>query len=161
MIQDNDINDIHWMQAALQCAQHAYQLNEVPIGAVVVLNNEIIGQGWNQPITSHDPSAHAEIVALRAAAQHLKNYRLTGTTMYCTIEPCLMCFGAMTHARIQRLVFGANEPKAGALQDHKTHLYPFLNHQMILTPNILKDECKSLIQSFFHTRRQQLKKTLK
>ena len=109
----NSNEDKHWMAHALQLAQQAASVDEVPVGAVVVLDGEVIGEGWNQPISGHDPTAHAEIMALRAAAAKIENYRLSGATLYVTIEPCTMCAGAIIHARIGRVVFGATEPKPG------------------------------------------------
>ncbi|MDY6981910.1 MAG: tRNA adenosine(34) deaminase TadA [Pseudomonadota bacterium] len=111
-------NDEHWMRAALAQAQQGAAACEVPVGAVIVLNDEVIGTGWNQPITSADPTAHAEVVALRAAARHQNNYRLPEATLYVTIEPCTMCCGALIHARVKRVVFGALEPRAGAVCSH-------------------------------------------
>ncbi len=108
-------SDEHWMRAAMQRAARAEQLGEVPVGAVVVFNDEIIGEGWNHPISGQDPTAHAEMMAIRQAATRLGNYRLVGASLYVTLEPCSMCTGALVHARIQRLVFGASEPKAGAV----------------------------------------------
>src|SRR4030065_2007774 len=105
--------DIRWMRRALDLARHAEQAGEVPVGAVVVLNDEVIGEGWNQPIVSHDPTAHADMVAMRAAAARIKNYRLTGATLYVTLEPCAMCAGAMVHGRVARGVYGAPDPLAG------------------------------------------------
>ena len=105
------MDDEHFMRRALELAQRAAREGEVPIGAVVVLANDVVGEGWNRPIASHDPSAHAEIQAMRAAAQHVRNYRLTGATLYVTLEPCDMCVGAMFHARIARAVYGAADPK--------------------------------------------------
>src|SRR5687768_3227034 len=107
----NHLSDAYWMQQALQLADQAKHQGEVPVGAILVLNNEIIGQGYNQSITLNDPSAHAEIMALRSGAQKLNNYRLIDTTLYVTLEPCLMCIGALIHARIKHLVFGCHDPK--------------------------------------------------
>jgi len=146
--------DEHWMRRALELAEHAEQSGEVPVGAVVVLNNEMIGEGWNQPIVTHDPSAHAEMVALRAAARQLKNYRLTGATLYVTLEPCPMCAGAMVHARMARVVYGARDPRAGAagsvfaLLDGER-----LNHRVEVTDGVLADECGALLKRFFKARR--------
>src|SRR5437763_11804046 len=108
-------SDERFMRHALALARRAADDGEVPVGAVVVKDDEVIGEGWNHPIKAHDPSAHAEMIALRAAAQRIGNYRLTGTTLYVTLEPCVMCAGAIVHARVQRLVFGATDPKAGAV----------------------------------------------
>ena len=142
------------MRAALAEAAKAAALDEVPIGAVIVHEGAIIGAGFNQPISSHDPTAHAEVVALRAAAAAMDNYRLTGATMYVTVEPCLMCVGAMVHARIAQVVFGALEPKAGALQSMtNAHELPGLNHRLTSMGGVLADESKTLLQQFFQSRR--------
>ena len=135
-------------------AAKAAALDEVPIGAVIVHEGAIIGAGFNQPISSHDPTAHAEIVAMRAAAAAIGNYRLTGATMYVTVEPCQMCVGAMVHARIELVVFGALEPKAGALQSMiSAHELPGLNHRLTSTGGVLADESRQLLQQFFQARR--------
>src|SRR6478752_5192356 len=136
-------SDEGFMRAAVEQALEARQRGEVPVGAVVVLNGEIIGAGWNQPITAADPTAHAEVVALRSAAQQLGNYRLTGATVYVTIEPCQMCVGAMIHARIARVVYGTTEPKAGAIESAmRAHEHPALNHHMMAVGGVLEDECR-------------------
>ena len=146
-----------FMRAALDEARRARDAGEVPIGAVVVLDGQIVGRGFNQPISAADPTAHAEIVALRAAALALGNYRLTGATMYVTIEPCLMCVGAMVHARVGTLVFGAPEPKAGAIVSScRAHELPALNHRNEAVGGVLEDECRAVIQEFFKTRRAQV-----
>ena len=143
------------MRAALAEAAKAAALDEVPIGAVIVHEGAIIGAGFNQPISSHDPTAHAEIVALRAAAAAIGNYRLTGATMYVTVEPCLMCVGAMIHARIALVVFGAPEPKAGALQSMtRAHELAGLNHRLEALGGILESDCRDLLQEFFRVKRQ-------
>ena len=142
------------MRAALAEAAKAREAGEVPVGAVVVLNDAIIGTGFNQPITSHDPTAHAEVAALRAAAKAIGNYRLTGATMYVTVEPCLMCVGAMVHARIGLLVYGAPEPKAGAIQSMtRAHELPGLNHRLEVIGGVLESESRELLQAFFQSRR--------
>ena len=142
------------MRAALEQAREARRRNEVPVGAVVVMDGRIVGAGFNQPITSADPTAHAEIVALRAAAKAAGNYRLTGATLYVTVEPCLMCVGAMVHARIGTLVYGADEPKSGAVASvMRAHEAPGLNHRFEVVAGILADECRALIQDFFQARR--------
>ena len=142
------------MRAALEQAREAGRRGEVPVGAVVVLGGEVIGSGYNQPISAHDPTAHAEIVAIRAAAERLGNYRLTGATMYVTIEPCQMCVGAMVHARIARLVYGTREPKAGAIESAmRAHESPGLNHAFDVVGGVLGDECREIIQAFFRERR--------
>ncbi len=150
----NNLDDPYWMHQALELAKKAKAQGEVPVGAVLVLDNKIIGEGWNQPIGSLDPTAHAEVLALRQGALYLNNYRLMNTTLYVTLEPCAMCAGAMLHARVQRLVFGAFDPKSGAagslcnlLQD------PRLNHQTILEGGILAEECGALLRNFFKERR--------
>lgn len=143
-----------FMRAALEQARLAAQAGEVPVGAVVVIDGEIAGAGFNQPIGSHDPTAHAEIVAIRAAASRVGNYRLTGATLYVTVEPCLMCVGAMVHARIGTVVFGAREPKAGAVVSTlAAHELPSLNHRMTAVGGVLEDECREVIQAFFRERR--------
>lgn len=142
------------MRAALELGRRGRGLGEVPVGAVVVLNGEVIGEGYNQPIGAHDPTAHAEIVALRDAGQKTGNYRLTGATVYVTIEPCQMCVGAMIHARIARVVYGTREPKAGAIESAmRAHEHPTLNHRMAATGGVLEAECRALMQDFFAERR--------
>jgi tRNA(adenine34) deaminase len=143
-----------FMRAALDQGRQAQALGEVPVGSVVVIDGAIVGQGFNQPITSHDPTAHAEIVALRDAARRLGNYRLPGATVYVTIEPCQMCVGAMIHARIARVVYGTREPRAGAIESAmRAHEHPGLNHRMTAAGGVLEDECRALIQGFFQERR--------
>ena len=143
-----------WMRRAIGLAQAAYQIDEVPVGAIVVLDNEVIGTGHNRSIRDNDPTAHAEIVALRSAADHQKNYRLPGASMYVTIEPCAMCAGAIIQARIQTVVFGAFDPKAGAAGSVMNILNaPELNHQCTVVAGILENDCSKLIQSFFKARR--------
>ena len=143
-----------FMRAALDEARKGFDAGEVPVGAVAVLDGAIVGRGFNQPIGSRDPTAHAEIVALRAAALALGNYRLVGTTVYVTIEPCLMCVGAMVHARVATLVFGAPEPKAGAVVSScRAHELPSLNHRIEVVGGVLEGDCRALIQEFFRTRR--------
>jgi tRNA(adenine34) deaminase len=142
------------MQRALDRAADAAAAGEVPVGAVVVLDGRVIGEGFNQPIASKDPTAHAEVVALRAAAQAIGNYRLTDATVYVTVEPCVMCVGAMIHARIGLVVFGATEPKAGALQSMASvHELDGLNHRMSTIGGVLADESRRLLQQFFQARR--------
>lgn len=142
------------MRAALALAADAARRGEVPVGAVVVLDDGVIGEGFNQPIGAHDPTAHAEIVALRDAARRMGNYRLTGATLYVTIEPCMMCVGAMVHARIARLVYGATEPKAGAIAStQRAHEHAALNHRMEAQGGLLESECREVIQQFFEARR--------
>lgn len=148
-------NDEKWMQRALELARHAESLGEVPVGAVLVLNNECLAEGWNQPISSHDPSAHAEIIAIRSAGERIKNYRLVDSTLYVTLEPCVMCAGAIVHARIGRVVIGAEDPKTGAagsvfqiLQSNS------LNHQCEVSRDVMQTECTGLLQEFFRQRRK-------
>lgn len=144
------------MREALALAQCAWDRGEVPVGAVVVKDGEIIGRGFNQPITSHDPTTHAEIVALREASAHLKNYRLTDCELYVTLEPCMMCVGAMLHARLKRVVFGAADPKTGAAGS-VLNLFeqPLLNHHTALEGGVLADECGAVLRDFFAERREQ------
>jgi tRNA(adenine34) deaminase len=148
--------DAHWMRQALAQAQAAAQAGEVPVGAVVVRGGDVIATGRNAPVQGHDPTAHAEIVALRAAAQHLGNYRLDGCTLYVTLEPCAMCSGAMLHARVPRVVFGAPDPKTGAAGS-VVDLFASrqLNHQTQLQGGVLADECAALLAAFFRERRSQ------
>jgi tRNA(adenine34) deaminase len=143
-----------FMRAALEEARKGFDAGEVPVGAVVVLDDVIVGRGFNQPIATHDPTAHAEIIALRAAARAIENYRLVGSTLYVTIEPCLMCVGAMVHARVGMLVFGAPEPKAGAVVSScRAHELPSLNHRIEVAGGVLEEDCRAIIQEFFRTRR--------
>lgn len=143
-----------FMREAIGQARLAAAAGEVPVGAVVVADGRVIGAGFNQPIGRRDPTAHAEIVALRAAAQAVGNYRLTGSTLYVTVEPCLMCVGAMVHARIGTLVFGAPEPKSGAIVSAvRAHELPGLNHTFEIVSGVLADECRDVIQAFFRERR--------
>jgi len=143
------------MRDALGLAGEAAQAGEVPVGAVVVVDGAIVGRGFNRPITSNDPTAHAEIVALRDAAEQLKNYRLSGATLYVTVEPCLMCVGALVHARIGTLVYGAPEPKAGAIDSsQRAHEHAALNHRMTIVSGVLASESRELMQRFFRERRQ-------
>lgn len=142
------------MSLALDEARKAHEAGEVPVGAIVLLDGEVIGAGFNQPISAHDPTAHAEIVALRAAAARVGNYRLTGATLYVTVEPCLMCVGAMVHARIGLVVFGAAEPKAGAVMSMtRAHELPSLNHRLQVLGGVLEAECREVMQGFFKARR--------
>jgi len=143
-----------FMKEALALAEAAARAGEVPVGAVVVRDGQIIGRGHNQPISSSDPTAHAEIVALRDAARHESNYRLPGTTMYVTVEPCLMCVGALIHARVDTLVFGTLEPKAGAVEStQRAHEHGALNHGLTVVSGVLAAECKALMEGFFESRR--------
>lgn len=148
-------DDEHWMRQALALARQGATAGEVPVGAVLVLGERSIGEGYNQPIVARDPTAHAEIVALRQAATYMQNYRLPETTMYVTIEPCTMCVGALIHARIRRLVFGAAEPRAGAVcsRFHLLEGTGSYNHRIEVTQGVLEAECGQLISSFFKARR--------
>ena len=142
------------MRLALDQARSSGEAGEVPIGAVVVLDGQVVGRGRNQPISSSDPTAHAEIVALRDAARQVGNYRLTGATMYVTVEPCLMCVGALVHARIATVVYGAPEPKAGAIESTQhAHEHPALNHRLTVVSGVLAAECRDLMRAFFQSRR--------
>ena len=142
------------MRYALNRAIEAGERGEVPVGAIVVVDGEIVAEGFNEPIATNDPTAHAEIVAMRRAAAQLGNYRLTGATVYVTIEPCQMCVGAMVHARIARLVYGAPEPKAGAIESAmRAHEHPSLNHRLEVTGGVLAEESRELMQTFFRERR--------
>ena len=142
------------MRHALKLARRAQELGEVPVGAVIVRGEEVVAEGWNQPIAAHDPSAHAEMVAMRAAAAALRNYRLGSSTLYVTLEPCVMCAGAIIHARLSRLVFGAPDPKAGAVNSvYDVIASPKLNHRPEWTGGVLAEECGMLLQEFFRARR--------
>ena len=148
------MRDEHWMQLALELARVAEAAGEVPVGAVIVLNDELIAEGWNRPISSADPTAHAEVVALRAAGQKLDNYRLLQTELYVTLEPCPMCVGAMLHARVKRVIYAATDPKTGALGG----AYDLLNsvghnHSFEVTKGVLEEQSRALLQAFFRSRR--------
>ena len=146
--------DQHFMGEALLLAAQGAALGEVPVGAVVVLNGEIIGRGFNCPISGSDPSAHAEMVAIRAAAQALSNYRLPGSTLYVTLEPCSMCAGLIVHSRINRVVYGALEPKAGIVQSQGQFFSQgFLNHRVLFEGGVLGEECGAMLSEFFKARR--------
>jgi len=142
------------MQHALTLAQRAESEGEVPVGAVIAYENKIIAQGWNQPVQSHDPSAHAEMIVLRKASTVLQNYRLKNTTLYVTLEPCSMCVGAMIHARIERLVFGAYDPKTGAVKSVFQLLNdPRHNHIIFWEGGVCVDECAAILKRFFKHKR--------
>lgn len=147
--------DQAWMRRALALADQAAQAGEVPVGAVLIdALGHVIGEGWNQPIGLHDPSAHAEMMALRAGAARLRNYRLPGTTLYVTLEPCAMCAGAIIHARVQRLVFGAADPRAGAVHSlYDLIAQPRLNHRVSWEGGVLEAECGEVLRRFFRARR--------
>ena len=149
-----EVTDESFMRHALGLARRAQEEGEVPVGAVVVLEERIIGEGWNRPISASDPSAHAEIQAMRAAASVRKNYRLIGATLYVTLEPCAMCVGAMFHARVRRVVFGAADAKTGAAGS-TVNLFEEkrLNHHALVTGGVLAAECGALLSAFFASRR--------
>jgi tRNA(adenine34) deaminase len=148
------VTDSECMHLAIEQARAAGAGGEVPIGAVIVLENRVLAAAGNRTITDCDPTAHAEIIALRAAARALGNYRLTGAALYVTIEPCAMCAGALVQARIARLIYGADDPKGGAIRTCMRVLdAPALNHRVSIEPGVLAEECAALLQSFFSTRR--------
>lgn len=158
MIDENVKSDANWMQYALALAKKAELINEVPVGAIVVLNNQIIGEGFNRPISTHDPAAHAEVLALQQAAKVLHNYRTIDTTLYVTLEPCSMCAGLMVHARVKRLVFGAYDYKSGAagsVMNIANHSQ--LNHQIEILGGVESEECGQLLSDFFKRRRAEKK----
>lgn len=153
-----EYSDEYWMQRALALALRAQAEGEVPVGAILVLDNQVIGEGWNRSIGDNDPTAHAEIMALRQGGQVVQNYRLIDATLYVTLEPCVMCAGAMVHSRIRRLVYGANDLKtgaAGSLVDILRH--PRMNHQIEITTGVLADACAHQLSAFFRLRREQQK----
>ncbi|MEJ5066287.1 tRNA adenosine(34) deaminase TadA [Enterobacter sp. MYb186] len=158
-LSDLELNHEYWMRHALQLAKRAWEEGEVPVGAVLVHNNQVIGEGWNRPIGRHDPTAHAEIMALRQGGLVLQNYRLLDTTLYVTLEPCVMCAGAMIHSRIGTVVFGARDEKtgaAGSLLDVLRH--PGMNHQVNVLGGVLAPACSEMLSEFFRMRRQQKKR---
>ena len=145
-----------FMEAAIEQARLAVEAGEVPIGAVLVVDGAIVSRAYNQPITSVDPTAHAEVLVLREAARAAGNYRLTDATVYVTLEPCLMCVGALVHARVREVVYGAVEPKTGALVSTIRALEsPGLNHRFAVTGGVLEERCRTLVQEFFRARRRQ------
>ena len=148
------MNDIDYMTLALEQAQKSLALREVPVGAVLVKQGEVIAQGYNQPISMNDPTAHAEVMALRQAAKREQNYRLVDTTLYVTLEPCLMCFGALLHARVARVVFGAHDAKCGVLhaQDQLPDQWQF-NHRLTWEGGVLATACAELLKNFFKGKR--------
>jgi len=147
-------NDELWMEEALRSAQRALEAGEVPVGAVLLCESRIVGRGWNRNISDADPTAHAEIVALREAGATVGNHRLSDCDLFVTIEPCAMCAGAMVHARIKRLVYGADDPKAGAVQSVMQVLnHPQLNHKVEVQSGVLAGRCAELLQTFFRNRR--------
>jgi tRNA(adenine34) deaminase len=144
-----------FMREALALAEEGWRAGEVPVGAVVVEGGTVVGRGFNRPIGARDPTAHAEVIALRNAAAAMGNYRLTGATLYVTVEPCVMCVGAMMHARVGTLVFGATEPKAGAVEStQRAHEHPALNHRLVVVSGVLARECGDLLRRFFKERRE-------
>jgi len=152
------IDDEKYMRRSLELAAQGEQLGEVPVGAVIVCNGEVIGEGFNQPITSHDPTAHAEVIALRIAAERIQNYRLIESTIYVTLEPCTMCIGALIHARIARLVYGTTEPKAGAVVSQSQLLDAvYFNHRIASQGGVLANECQHQLSDFFRRRREELR----
>ena len=153
MAESAESHDV-FMRRAIEEARRAEQYGEVPIGAVAVLDGRVVGMGFNRPISAIDPTAHAEILALREAATSLGNYRLTGVDLYVTLEPCLMCVGALVHARVKTVIFGAREPRTGALVSSTRALdIPSLNHRFEIVEGVLEEECRDLVQAFFRSRR--------
>lgn len=151
-------DDLHWMQYALQLADRAEQSGEIPVGAVLVKDGVVLGEGWNQSIQLNDPSAHAEMIAIRQAAEKVGNYRLTDCTLYVTLEPCAMCAGLLVHSRVKRLVFGAKDAKtgaAGSVLDIVQH--PVLNHQLVVQDGLLAQQCANKLSEFFRRRRTEQK----
>ena len=151
---EQEVVDARWMRLALEMAGEAAAGGEVPVGAVLTAGNELLASAGNSPIRLSDPTAHAEILALRAASCRAGNYRLTGTTLYVTLEPCIMCMGALIHARVERLVFGALDPKTGAaVSRYRVGGDGLLNHQIVITAGVLGEECAALLRDFFRRRR--------
>jgi tRNA(adenine34) deaminase len=147
-------DDERWMREALELARQGESVGEVPVGAVVVMGGEIAGRGWNAPVARHDPTAHAEMTALRAAAARAGNYRLAGATLYCTLEPCVMCAGALVAARVERLVFGARDLRFGGVRSKfRVADSELLNHRVEVTEGVLGPECVELLRRFFEARR--------
>jgi tRNA(adenine34) deaminase len=159
---EQEQTDQNFMKLALEQGQLAYDAGEVPVGAVVVLDGQVIGRGYNKPITSLDPSAHAEVVALRDAALNIGNYRLANAVLYVTVEPCTMCSGLLVHSRIARLVYGTTEPKSGVIESAMCLLeQPFYNHKIEITGGVLAQEASTLMSDFFTMRRAGKKKLKK
>lgn len=149
------ISDAFWMERALELARAAAASGEVPVGAIIVKDGRIVGEGHNRNLLDTDPTAHAEMIALRQAGARVGNHRLAGAVMFATIEPCAMCAGAMIHARLQRLVYGASDPKAGAAGSVLEVInHPRLNHQMVVTSGVLADQCSEILQEFFRKKRR-------
>lgn len=148
------MNDEDWMRRALALAEQAAEAGEVPVGAVLVRDDVVLGEGYNQPILAHDPTSHAEVMALRDAARTEQNYRLPGSTLYVTLEPCTMCFGALVHARVSRLVFAASEPRAGVcVSQLQLPEVSFYNHKVLVEGGLLAEESAALLRGFFARRR--------
>ena len=153
-----ETTDDDWMRRALALAEQGGALGEAPVGALIVRDEQVLAEGFNQPISAHDPTAHAEVVALRNAAQREQNYRLPGTTLYVTLEPCTMCIGALIHARIGRLVYGTTEPKAGVVESRNSLAQtPYYNHMMEVQGGVLQVECQQQLTEFFRRRRADAK----
>ena len=147
-------SDELWMEEALRCAQRALEEGEVPVGAIVLLDGRIVGRGWNHNVADNDPTAHAEVVALREAGQNIGNHRLLGCELFATIEPCAMCAGAAIHARVKRLVYGADDEKAGAVRSALQVInHPKLNHQIDVRGGVLAGRAADIVQEFFRSRR--------
>jgi tRNA(adenine34) deaminase len=154
---ETHLTDVTFMSKALAQARRAFELQEVPIGAVIVLGGKIVGRGFNQSARKSDPTAHAEILALRQAARHLGNYRLTSATLYCTLEPCSMCAGALIWARLARLVYAAKDHKAGAIDSHlRLAQAEFSNHRFEVVSGVMEEEAAALLRRFFQARRRRL-----
>ena len=150
----SDRSDELWMEEALRCAQRALEMNEVPVGAIVVCESQIVGRGWNRNISDADPTAHAEIIALREAGAAIGNHRLRDCDLFVTIEPCPMCAGAIVHARVKRLVYGSDDPKAGAVHSVMQVVnHPQLNHKLEVRGGVLAGRSAELLQTFFKSRR--------
>ena len=157
--QEQNELDVFWMQHALELASRAESEGEVPVGAIVVYDEQVIGEGWNRPIIDNDPTAHAEIIALRSAAKKINNYRLLDTTLYVTLEPCIMCTGAIVHSRVKRVVYGASDPKAGASESAFNILgTDCLNHQVDVERGVLAAECGQVLTDFFRNKRIEKKR---
>ncbi|MBE0363178.1 tRNA(adenine34) deaminase [Pseudoalteromonas ulvae UL12] len=153
-----EYSDEYWMAQALMLADKAEAEGEIPVGALVVRDNEIIAQGWNRSICTHDPSAHAEMLAIRQAGQYLENYRMLDCTLYVTLEPCSMCAGLLVHSRIKRLVYGADDAKTGAVNSVINLVqHPQFNHQIEVTSGVLAQECGDKLSAFFKRRRKEIK----
>jgi len=153
-----DLLDQQWMRHAIRLAQRAEDQGEVPVGAVLVKGGQCIAEGWNKPIQNHDPTAHAEMLAIRQAGLSMENYRLTNTTLYVTLEPCVMCMGAISHARIKRLVFGAFDPKRGAVCSALSLTEAsFFNHDVAWQGGVIEGDCSNLLIDFFQARRNKKK----